>query len=184
MSSGIRSSHPTWGATEAGHARSCSWTRRPSRLGRLAGLRPAGQRAGPWRGRKLRAHAQGAPRCFTHLPHARRGAGGACSSRIRGPRGPWNSPVWASVEEGPPCLGTLLSLARCAWGHQRGGRKQKGLVWPWLCYGRNSASMRGMRPPAWQRRTFLKTSSQTSPVHPPVTCQCLLVRPRRAVCSE
>lgn len=45
--------------------------------------------------------------------------------------------------------GILLSLARCAWGHQGGGRKQKGHgCGPRTCYGRNSVSMRGMRPPS------------------------------------
>lgn len=100
---------------------SCSWTGRPSHLGRLAGLRPAEQRAGPWRGRVLRAHAQGARLCFAcGRDMGRRGAAGTCSSPTTGTRGPWNSLVWASAEEGPPCLGTLLSLARCAWGHQWG----------------------------------------------------------------
>lgn len=52
--------------------------------------------------------------------HGEKGCCGHLLVSYHGDQGPWNSLVWASAEEGPPCLGTLLSLARCAWGHQWG----------------------------------------------------------------
>lgn len=93
----------------------------------------------------------------------RRGSGGTCMASTR-PCRPLSAeePVVApglrsrgicQCRPGPKrtllVCGILLSLACSAWGHQGGRSKQKG-SWcgPWMCYGRNSASMRGTWPPA------------------------------------
>lgn len=146
------------------------------------GARPAVQRRGV-RGRLLRAqdHAWLTPDC------RRGGPGGTCASPARpagcSPRA-LEFAMWARAEEALPVCRTLLSR-QPARGH-RGGRETKASVWPWVCYGRNSASMRGTRPPAGFRRDFSKTFSQTSLISPPAHTNASFVCPEHIVfiCSK
>ena len=75
------------------------------------------------------------------------GPGHSCSG-AGGARGAWNLLVWARAKRTLLVCGILLSLALGARGHQGGRRNKKAHGYGRGRAGADSASMRGMRPPA------------------------------------
>lgn len=76
--------------------------------------------------------------------------------------GPWHLSAWARAEEDPPCLQNTSVPGGLRSGSPRRGRRQKALVWLMICYGRNSASMRGTRPPPGYAQLSLKPFTNES----------------------
>ena len=75
------------------------------------------------------------------------GPGRSCRGAGRA-QGAWNLLVWARAKRTPLVCGIFLSLALGARGHQGGRRNKKAHGCGCGRAGADSASMRGMRPPA------------------------------------